>query len=442
MDLVYDVVVVGGGVAGVSAAIAASRTGARVLLLEKDMSFGGVLTTALVNPMMTFHSSGRQVIGGIGQEIIDRLVSMRGSYGHIDDPIGFVKSITPFDPEKMKSLLIEMLKEEGVDFLFNSLVLHVSREGDSITSITTVSTGEQNRVNAKVFIDSTGEGNFSIRAGAYYNIGDGSPSSCQPMTLVMRIGGVDREEIVSYVTRNRDDFVISEHTDLSYLGIAGFFSFMKRLDDYAIYFKRDRLLFFEVPYHPGQIFMNTTRYAGYANKSKELTEAQTNGSTDVWRFMDFLRKEIPGFKNSFLIQTGCHIGVRETTHIVGDYVLRTSDLIDRKTFDDAIAVGSYPIDIHLPGSAQLKTISIPYPGEYHIPMSSLIPKGLANVILAGRAISADHTAFSAVRTSPLATATGMAAGISAALAVKHRKLVRDVNIDLIQREIVEMGGIL
>ncbi|MDD4208300.1 MAG: FAD-dependent oxidoreductase [Mesotoga sp.] len=442
MDLVYDVVVVGGGVAGVAAAIAASRIGARVLLLEKDMSFGGVLTSALVNPMMTFHSPARQVIGGIGQEIIDRLVSVQGSYGHIDDPIGFVKSITPFDPEKMKSSLIEMLVEEGVDFLFNSLVASVSREGDSISTITTESTGEKNRVNAQVFIDSTGGGNLSIRAGAYYNIGDGSPSSCQPMTLVMRIGGVNREEIVSYVNGNRDDFVINEHTDLSYLGIAGFFSFMNRIDDYEISFKRDRLLFFEIPYHPGQIFMNTTRYPGYANTSKELTKAQSIGNIDVWRFMNFLKKEIPGFENSFLIQTGCHIGVRETTHIVGDYVLKTNDLIDRRSFDDSIAVGSYPIDIHLPGSAELKTISIPYPGEYHIPMRSLIPKGLANVILAGRAISADHTAFSAVRTSPLATATGMAAGITAALAVKHRRLVRDVNIDLIRREIVEMGGIL
>lgn len=441
MDKRYDVVVIGGGIAGVSSAIAASRQGARVLLLERSMSFGGVLTTALVNPMMTFHSPVRQVIGGIGQEIVDRLIGMKGSFGHIDDPIGFVSSITPFDPEKLKSVLICMLKEAGVNYMFGALVTDVFSKNRFVREVEVSTQSGRFTIKGSVFVDSTGEGNLSIRAGAGYFKGDGDQTSCQPMTLVMRIRGVDREVITSYVKDHREDFVLSDTTDLSYLGIAGFFSFMPRLRKYAVSFKRDRLLFFEIPSHPGEVFMNTTRYPGDGSNVIELTEAQSKGNCDVWKFMEFLKNEIPGFSNAALVQTGCSIGVRETTHVVGDYVIKVDDLLKRKQFADSIAVGAYPVDLHMPGSEGLKTMKIPFPGEYYVPLRALFPTGIENVVLAGRALSAEHLAFSALRTSPLASATGMAAGICAAMSLGSGLKVREVPFGSVQREIVRMGGV-
>ena len=442
MDRVYDVIVVGGGIAGVSAAVAASRLGAGVLLIEKGMSFGGVLTGSLVNPMMTFHSHRRRVIGGIGQEIVERLVRERGSHGHLEDPIGFVKSITPFDPEKMKSVLIELIREARVDYLFNSLVGRVWVEKGFLQRVETVNANELRTFIGRAFIDATGEGNLSIKAGARYVNGDGNRANCQPMTLVMRIGGINRDEIISFIGENESDFVLGEKRDFSYLAVAGFFSLMPLLRNYRVNFRRDRLLFFEIPFHPGEVFMNTTRYAGFGGSAVELTAAQSDGNIDVWKFMDFLKSEVPGFANASLIQTGCSIGVRETTHVTGEYMMKVDDLLGQKEFVDKIAIGSYPVDLHVPESGELKTMKIPFPGEYSVPLRALFPLGLENVVLAGRALSAEHLAFSALRTSPLASATGMAAGICAALSKGSHYRVREVPIKTIQKEIARMGGIL
>ncbi len=442
MNKQYDVVVVGGGIAGVSAAITAARMGASTLLIEKNMMLGGVLTHALVMPMMTFHSQKRRTISGIGQEIVNRLIEVKGSPGHINDPIGFVKTITPFQPEKMKTVLLKMVKEAGVDLLLGMTCFDVKVDEHYAKEIHLCNEHGKHKISSKTFIDATGSGNLAIRAGSPYVEGDGDRHNCQPMTLALHLGNIDKESIIKYIKNNPSDFVIDEKSNHSYLAIAGFFEQMKNIDRYDVKFKRDRLLFFGLPFSGNQIIMNTTRYSGYAGDPQELTEAQHLASTDIWNFMDFLRKEIPGFSNAELLQTGSSVGIRETTHVKTEKIITISDLTSKTIYPDSIAVGSYPVDMHLPSNGELKTITLPYPGEYQIPFSSLLPKKIENIILAGRALGADHLSFSAVRTSPLATATGMAAGIAAAFSVETGTPIKLLNNNVLRSIVVESGGIV
>jgi hypothetical protein len=442
MNKQYDVVVIGGGIAGVSAAITAARMGSSTLLIEKNMVLGGVLTQSLVMPMMTFHSKKRKTISGIGQEIVNKLIEVNGSPGHIKDPIGFVETITPFQPEKMKTVLLEMVEKSGVDLLFGMTCTDVKVENNYIKEIYLCNEQSELKVSSKIYIDATGSGNVAIKAGAPYVEGDGNRQNCQPMTLALHLSKVDKQTIVKYIRDNPSDFVSSDETDFNYLAVAGFFRKMNSINKYDVKFKRDRLLFFELPFTDDQIIMNTTRYSGYAADPWELTNAQHLASRDIWNFLSFLRKEIPGFSNAEIVQTGCFIGIRETTHVKTEKTITVNDLSSKTTYPDSIAVGSYPIDMHLPSNGKLKTLALPYPGEYQIPLSSLFPKKLENVVLAGRALGADHLAFSAVRTSPLATATGMAAGVTAAYSIESDIPVKLLNSNILRSIITEIGGII
>jgi hypothetical protein len=442
MNKQYDVVVIGGGIAGVSAAITAARMGSSTLLIEKNMVLGGVLTQSLVMPMMTFHSKKRKTISGIGQEIVNKLIEVNGSPGHLKDPIGFVETITPFQPEKMKTVLLEMVEKSGADLLLGMTCSDVKVENNYIKEIYLCNEQSEMKVSSKIFIDATGSGNLAIKAGAPYVEGDGNRQNCQPMTLALHLSQIDKQTIVKYIRDNPSDFVSSDETDFNYLAVAGFFRKMNSIDKYEVKFKRDRLLFFELPFTDDQIIMNTTRYSGYAADPCELTNAQHLASRDIWNFLSFLRKEIPGFSNAEIVQTGCSIGIRETTHVKTEKTITVNDLTSKTTYPDSIAIGSYPIDMHLPSNGELKTLTLPYPGEYQIPLSSLFPKKLENVVLAGRALGADHLAFSAVRTSPLATATGMAAGVTAAYSIESDIPIKLLNSNILRSIITEIGGII
>lgn len=440
----FEVIVVGGGISGVCAAVAAAREGAKVLLLEKNMSLGGVLTDSLVGPMMTFHSPVRQVSKGILQEVVDRLIAIEGSCGHVKDPIGFVETVTPFVHEKLKTVLFEIVRDSGITCLLGSPVVNVNVEKGFVKSLT-ISHGPREYVfEGKVFIDATGDGSFSIKSGAEFWIGNESTRECQPMSLILRVSKVDKQQVIAYIRRHPEDFELRDDPsklDFSYLAVSGFYSKMRHLDVYDLSFKRDRLLFFQVPFREDEFLINTNRYPGYGADPRELTKAQALALTETWRFLEFLKKEIPGFKNVDLVQTGS-VGIRETHHIVADYTLRANDIVMNRSFEKPIAVGAYPVDVHQSKSAGLTIIRIPYPGEYQIPLETLLPKSLKNVLLAGRNASADHLAYASIRVSAIAGAIGMAAGICAALATKIDGDIRRVEYSKIRKRIIEMGGVL
>jgi flavin-dependent dehydrogenase len=203
-----DVVVVGGGPAGINAAVAAGRLGARTVLIERYGFVGGMSTAALVYPWMTFHTErGEQVIRGIAQEIVDRLMQRGGSPGHLRDTIGFVHTVTPYDPEIYKVVAVEMLKEAGVKLLLHSFVDAVHTEGERIRSVEITGKSGRMRVSGTMFVDTSGDADVAYLAGAPTLQGRDGDRRTQPMTMKFRMRGVDLAKVKQYMLDHPEDFL-------------------------------------------------------------------------------------------------------------------------------------------------------------------------------------------------------------------------------------------
>ncbi|HYL28051.1 MAG TPA: FAD-dependent oxidoreductase, partial [Candidatus Nitrosotalea sp.] len=193
-----DVLVVGGGNAGCAAAIAAARHGARTMLVERYGFLGGTATAAMVGPWMTFHSGTDRIVGGIAEEIVERLVRKGASPGHLHDSSDYVATITPFDPEVHKALLLEMMREAGVTLLLHAYFLEARVEGDSITGASFATIGGTRAYDGRVVIDATADALVAASAGVPTQQGD-ERGRVQPATLIFRLSHVDLGRLAEYV---------------------------------------------------------------------------------------------------------------------------------------------------------------------------------------------------------------------------------------------------
>lgn len=440
-----DVVVCGGGPAGVTAAIAAGRSGARTVLIEKYGFLGGMSTAALVYPWMTFHTTeGKQVIKGIAQEIIDRLMAMNASPGHVRDTVGFVRTITPYHPEVYKVLAADMLKEAGVMLILHSFVDQVKlAEGGRIESVQLTSKSGRIDVIGKVFIDSTGDADIASLSGAPCLKGRDSDHRTQPMTMKFRMRGVDLKKVKQYMLEHPDEFYpktpVSELADLPLSGVCGFYKHWKEAD---LPINRDQVLFFTGP-EEDEVLVNTTRVQGLdGTKVEDLTEAEELGRKQVLLVAEFMRKSLPGFERASVSNVGSQIGIRESRRIDGLYALQMADVIEGKRHADAIARSGYPIDIHDPSGKGVTASWIKGDGAYDIPYRCLVPKKINNLLAAGRCISTSHEALATTRLTPSCMATGQAAGTAAALAWKNNVQPADVDIDELRGVLAQQNAVL
>ncbi|HVF85017.1 MAG TPA: FAD-dependent oxidoreductase, partial [Abditibacteriaceae bacterium] len=244
----FDVVVCGGGPSGVMAATASARNGARTLLIERHGFPGGSSTAALVHPWLSFHNKrGEQVLAGLGQELVNRLTRVGGALGHLRDSIGFVHSLTPFDPDLCKQVMLQMLSESGAQVLLHAFVVGVERENEHISSVRIVNKSGEFSVGAKVFIDTTGDADVAWQASAplQNRVLDGKLQS-QPMTMYFRMSGVNWNPIRQYILDNPHEF----HDETLFddlrrgeplTGVSGYFS-KWRTDAEKLGIPRDRLL--------------------------------------------------------------------------------------------------------------------------------------------------------------------------------------------------------
>ena len=212
----YDIIIIGGGISGAVAAISAARCGSSVLIVEKNASLGGTLAACEVGPMMTFHAGDKQAIRGITNEIIERLQKGGKSCGHIYDTTGTTYTVTPFNSDAFKNELDEMLFEAGGKVLSHTMLAKVNTSGDKIDSITVCTPNGLMDLKAKVYIDASGDATLSMMAGVETITGRKEDGLTQPMTLVMKMGGVDFETLKNKTQDEPEEFMEIHRTDLSF----------------------------------------------------------------------------------------------------------------------------------------------------------------------------------------------------------------------------------
>ena len=412
----HDILVAGAGASGICAAIAAARSGKQVLLVEKSSMLGGTNTQSLVCPLMGFHAGSHQVVRGLAQEIVDRLAHRGGTLGHIPDPLGVTETITPIEPEILKQVYFEMLREEKrITLLLHSFLTDLHQEQGKIQSVTAVHKGGSTVLSSDVYIDATGDADLAVMAGVPYTHGRASDGFAQPMTLVMKIGGVDFSKVRKAMKDRPDQFVLCENADqIPYIAVSGYFDAVAGGHERGeLTFPRDRVLLFQ-GIREGEAVVNMSRVVKRQGTSvTDLTEAEIEGRAQADEILSFLVRNIDGFQSACLIETGAAIGIRETRHI--------------------------PIDVHDPLGKELYWTQTDTANCYDIPYRVMLPGTPVNLLVTGRSISATHEAAASARITPTAMALGEAAGIAAALAENGN--VGLVSIPALQERIRDAGGI-
>jgi FAD dependent oxidoreductase len=439
----YDVLVIGGGNAGCAAALAAARHGARTLLVERYGFLGGTATAAMVGPWMTFHSGTERIVGGIAQEIVERLVRLGASPGHIADSSDYVPTITPFDPEIHKALLFEMMREAKVDLLLHAWFLGTYLDDDRVTGVSVATVGGGRSYRGRVIVDATADAYVAASAGVPTQKGD-ERGRVQPASLMFRLSHVDLTKTATYLRMHADQMRTSlkahERSALSLTAVAGLYELWQQARaDGVVDVPRELVSFFISPY-PDEVTVNMTRVTNIDPLDPDdLTRAEVESRLQVMQLLRFFRERVPGFEQARIAATGTQIGIRESRRIEGRYTLTADDVLQARAFPDAIARSAYPIDIHNPSGSGTTTHRPPPGASYEIPYRCLVPINRQQLLVAGRCISTTHEALASTRLTPTVMTLGQAAGTAAALANDSGQLVGEVNAEALRAQLVADG---
>jgi Dehydrogenases (flavoproteins) len=457
----YDVIVMGGGPSGFIAAIAAGRTGAKTLLVEKNGFLGGAATAAALGPISPFHIRDEQVVKGIPQEFMDRMVAYGASPGHckVLDPYGSGAYLGFYDRERYKYIALQMVLEAGAEVLFHTFFCETVMEGGRVAGVKIVNKSGLNELKAKVVVDATGDGDVAASAGAEFTLGRAKDNKMQPSTLMFEMSNVDTDRLYQYILDNPDDFEwksdvvpirpFSDKLVKKYFVAQGFKKFVaEALDKGELYIGRDSILLLNTVF-PGVIHFNSTRIINTdGTDAYSRTAAEVDGRKQVESIVRFMNKYVPGFESAFLSTTGSEIGVRESRHIVGEYVLTADDVVEGRKFDDVITRGYFPIDVHNMagksgyGNPDSAGAWIDIKDSYDVPYRCLVPAKVDGLVVAGRCISATSEAHGSFRTQGSVMAIGQAAGTAAGLCANKGIEPRELAYKELQQELLRHGASL
>jgi hypothetical protein len=423
-----EVLVLGGGISGAIAAIAASRTGAKTLLIEKNACFGGTATASMVGQFFGFyHGNDKRVVKGLPGELLKRLETAGGANGFYhyvmaeltDSPVPMTSF--PFDPELLKIVLDEFLAESGVDLLLCSKMVDVLKKGKKLTGAVVEGLSDTKLVSAKCIIDATGDAEVASRAGVKCS-GQGREKTRtrQPMSLVFRLSNVDVTRARSLPREKKEEYL------------------KEGLGTGALAWRS--LAFSTTPSGSDAVCMMSRVMRLDSLDEEDFTKANILGRNQVKKTVQFLQRRVPGFEKATLVNIASQIGVRETRQIVGEYTLTEEDVLNGRAFPDSIAVGSGPLDIHDPDGIGI-TLKMPV-SPFEIPYRCLIPIEIDGLIVTGRCISATRSAMAAARHMGTAMALGHAAGTAAAISVKTEKVPRSIDIHALRNKLVEQAAII
>jgi hypothetical protein len=417
-----DVLVVGGGPAGIAAALAAARSGARTFLVEQFNSLGGVGGPGLHNHIsqVNAHGSPLRVVGGLAWELGLRIR---------DAGVGDLGSCYDVDPEGYKFLLDEWLAEAGVRVLYHTFVADAWVEAGVLRGVVVQNKSGRQAIAAGQVIDCTGDGDVGCLAGAPWEQGRDGDGRCQPVTMMFRMGGVDWAQVCAW----RKDYQCIP-----------FFEELQARGEMEP-FQNQIMGFWHNSVRPDQVGINFTHVIAIdSTKAEELTAATIEGRRQVQHCVQVFRQHIPGFQDGYLIDTAATIGLRESRRLLGDYVLTFEDITARREFADSIGYGSFFVDIHnLDGPGMSPSTLRPEPGfRYQMPYRILVPREVENLLAAGRCVSVTHRALGSVRVMLTCMVLGEAAGVAAAQALAAGVAPRAVDVGRLRTELRARGVLL
>lgn len=456
----YDVIVAGGGVAGITAAVAAARAGARTVMVEGNSFLGGTATAAMMTSIVASNQAG-----GIGLELMQRMAESGGA--PVWDPKAIRTPSTPFEHEAYKRVALEMTEEAGVDvWLYTNVVDPVMQDG-SVSGIRVLTKGGLGAFLGKCTIDATGDADVAAKAGAKVYKGRESDGSMRPFALLFRIGGLNLTALQDWANNNpqqiqpqyRQGTVLAMGNEHVISRISGFYDLVDAAKAAGIIPSEINYFRLEACWvERGIALCNTTRIYGVdGTDARDLTRGEKVGRQQIEALMQFVREYLPGGDGAYLLDVAPRLGVRETRRIVSREFVTDDQLYGDDKVDNPIATlgGWFPartdnkaIDVHMPEPVEGSAIDLlerdpdRVPREYHelrLPYGVLVPIGPENLLVAGRSIGVSHRIDGHTRNQVIAMRMGQVAGAAAALSVRLGVKPRDVDYNLLRVELEKMG---
>lgn len=435
-----DVLVVGGGPSGLMAAQAAAGDGLKVMLIESRGYLGGNLTLGL--PILGFlGEKENQIIKGLPQRFIDRLRERNAASAH--RPCKLHVSLTIVDPEECKTLALQLMEEAGVEVLMYVFCTDVVKEGDAVKGVIIESKAGREAILARTVIDCTGDADVACRAGVECHKGD-AEGGMQPPTLMFAMRGVETQRLRDAIVGQPDvydmDIMPAESFRNEKFITVGLRNQINRAREAGIDIPVARTILI-TGMAEDEIWVNMSRVNGV---DPTLPESYTYGEIEarkqIYEIIRYLKGYVPGFENAWMDRTASFLGIRESRVTVGRYVLTAEDILSCRRFDDAIAVASYPVDLHHPKGGDC---TLEYCGDcYDIPYRSLVPERIENLLVAGRCSSFTHEAMASTRVMSTCMALGEAAGRAARIALRDGVAPSAVDVQKVRRELEQTGAYL
>jgi len=428
-----DVLVVGGGVAGLAAAVSAARNGARTVLIERANVIGGSATSGRMCAFWAPYDS----LSGFSKEVAERLVAEGAGI-----PGG---AVFPFDPTALEALSLDLLREAGVAVRLYTWAVRAIVAGGRTLGVAIESKSGREALLGRVLIDATGDGDLAVSAGAGYIKGRSRDGKMRPLTLLFRIGNIDSGRLLHYVREHPAEFapdpdihIVDAERGLyrfsGFFGLVGAARERREIDPNIHYLRLEN-------FDPkrGMALVNTIRiYERDGTKGEDLTDAEVRSRRIQRDLLRFMRGRVPGLESVVVMDTASSIGVRETRHILGEYLLTEEDVTTNRSFSDTILIAqgkkAAGQPVHTPDAGEGSETDVQERGilwtlyTYQVPYACLIPRGVEDVLLTGRCISATHEADGFTRDQPTCMGTGQAAGAAAARACQGKVGVREIDV--------------
>lgn len=432
-----DVVVAGGGMSGVIAAVAAARQGVRTILVERYACLGGVAVMGL--PIQGYCSdTGEQIVMGIPEEFRQRMIEKGGAVDYFI-PCKMHNPYFCVEPETVKIVCQEMLLDAGVTVLLDTMVVETIGTKEHLDAVIIEGKSGRQAITAKTFIDATGDADLVVRMGAPWFMS--KVDELQANTLGIILTNVDKKKFQKHLEEDPENFDLypllprEQIAGSDYFIMAG----LTKTAEKAAREKRFKNLYGMVNFvalpREDEVYVNSVHVSGYNPcDTVELSEMEMEGRSQVEMVVEFMRSYVPGFEEAKIVTTGPWIGVRESRIIAGEECLTLDAVKEGKIPDNTIALGGYPYDFHQKDSNDKKVHFYKIPA-YGIPYGCLIPKGTSNVFVAGKTISATREAMCSSRVMAQCMAEGQAAGTAAALCVKQNVDSLKLDMEMLREQL-------